>query len=118
MERFNDRLSSNSPDKRLSANKLQLQQQLTHLQRASSQLKAAKQHRFQLATRGLNSVSPLATLDRGYSITQREDSNDSYIRSHQEVTKGMLINTQLADGTIISRVESHWSGKLAKIKSE
>ena len=118
MERFNDRLSSNSPDKRLSANKLQLQQQLTHLQRASSQLKAAKQHRFQLATRGLNSVSPLATLDRGYSITQREDSNDSYIRSHQEVTKWMLINTQLADGTIISRVESHRSGKLAKIKSE
>jgi len=118
IDRFSDRLYSHSPEKRLTANKLQLQQQLTRLQLTSSQLKAAKQHRFQLATQGLNSVSPLATLERGYSITQLEGTTGNYIRSHQEVTKGVLISTRLADGHIISRVESHQAENLTKSKQE
>ncbi|MDG1250191.1 MAG: exodeoxyribonuclease VII large subunit [Gammaproteobacteria bacterium] len=118
VDRFNDRLYVNSPEKRLDANKLQLKQQLARLRLASSQLKAAKQHRFQLATQGLNSVSPLATLERGYSITQLEGTTGNYIRSHQEVTKGVLISTRLADGHIISRVESHQAKKLTKSEQE
>ena len=116
LERFHERLQSHSPEKRLQTNQLQLKQQLARLQLASSQLKAAKQHRFQLATQGLNSVSPLATLERGYSITQLEGADGNYIRSHKEVSKGHLICTRLADGQVISRVESHQAEELTKSK--
>lgn len=63
-----------------------------------------QQHRQQLqsAVQLLNSVSPLATLQRGYSITT--DSDDAVLRKSEHVTVGDHIRTRLARGQLISTV--------------
>jgi exodeoxyribonuclease VII large subunit len=53
----------------------------------------------------LESLSPLAILARGYSLTRRIDSND-FIRSVDQVAVGDRIVTIVQHGSIISRVES------------
>ena len=51
---------------------------------------------------GLHTVSPLATLDRGYSIVTRADG--SIIRAATQVETGEIIRSRLAHGSIHSRV--------------
>jgi len=53
-------------------------------------------------TRGLNAVSPLQVLARGYSITYNE--NGHVIRESQRVKTGDSIQSTLADGVITSTV--------------
>ncbi|MEK6236248.1 MAG: exodeoxyribonuclease VII large subunit [Planctomycetales bacterium] len=53
---------------------------------------------------GLNSLSPLAILGRGYSLT-RGESDGRALRRANEIAVGDRIVTRLADGTLISRVE-------------
>jgi exodeoxyribonuclease VII large subunit len=123
---LNNRLHSNSP-----VNRLRLRQQQLHslsqrlrtagpakllapARRQLSQLGDAldKQIRLQLLKRNdklayltgkLNTVSPLSTLSRGYSITH--DENGNIVRSAEVVREGQLISTRFADGSVISRVE-------------
>lgn len=49
--------------------------------------------------RGLNAVSPLATLQRGYAIVRRSD-NDAIVRSASEVSRGDELRALLAEGEI------------------
>ena len=51
----------------------------------------------------LESLSPLAVLSRGYSITQRADDGE-IVRSAGDVEAGELITTRLHEGQLISRV--------------
>ncbi len=53
-------------------------------------------------TRGLNAVSPLQVLARGYSITYNENGN--VIRESRQVETGDTIQSTLADGVITSTV--------------
>jgi exodeoxyribonuclease VII large subunit len=66
---------------------------------------SAASHRLDLAMRGLHSVSPLATLDRGYAIVERADSG-AVILSASEVTAGDDIRARLASGELIATVKS------------
>ena len=77
----------------------QKQQQLLNLMQ--KRLTDAK-HQFVLKTSQLNSVSPLATLDRGYSVTT--DQQRKVIRSVEQVSIGDCISTQLKTGRLISQV--------------
>jgi exodeoxyribonuclease VII large subunit len=52
----------------------------------------------------LDSLSPLATLHRGYAIVS--DSEGKVLTSAKQVKEGQLISTRLADGSLRSRVES------------
>jgi exodeoxyribonuclease VII large subunit len=52
----------------------------------------------------LNSLSPLSVLDRGYALVLNTDG--SLVRSSAQLSPGDLLNTRLADGSFISRVES------------
>ena len=52
----------------------------------------------------LELVSPLGILKRGYSLTT--ESSGSVVRSVSEVENGDVIQTIVADGTIVSRVET------------
>jgi exodeoxyribonuclease VII large subunit len=52
----------------------------------------------------LESLSPLAVLQRGYSLTQRT-SDGRVIRNAAELASGESIATRLARGRIVSRVE-------------
>ncbi|MGI8980873.1 MAG: exodeoxyribonuclease VII large subunit [Pirellulaceae bacterium] len=51
----------------------------------------------------LETLSPLATLTRGYSVTTREDG--SIVRDVQDVAANDILKTQLARGQVTSRVE-------------
>ena len=71
----------------------------------------AIRHRLQLArqqtetfTSRLESLSPLAVLGRGYSITERP-ADGRVIRAAGELTPGEQISTRFARGQAISRVE-------------
>jgi exodeoxyribonuclease VII large subunit len=52
----------------------------------------------------LQSLSPLAVLDRGYALVL--SAKGSLIRSTTQVASGDRVTTRLADGSFISRVES------------
>jgi exodeoxyribonuclease VII large subunit len=60
--------------------------------------------RFNALDNRLNSLSPLAVLDRGYALIL--DSAGSLVRSTAQITQGDKLVTRLADGTFVSRVES------------
>jgi len=84
----------------------ELQQQLTHLQRRlrhelNTHLQQQKQ-RLGKACQLLNTVSPLNTLERGYALVT--DSNGRILTRAQDVKKGDLLETQLAQGKLRSIV--------------
>jgi exodeoxyribonuclease VII large subunit len=56
--------------------------------------------------RALDTVSPLATLGRGYSITRRV-RDGALLRTAAEVAVGEEIETRLAEGGLISIVQGH-----------
>lgn len=55
-------------------------------------------HRLALASNKLNLVSPLATLERGYSVLL--DENGKAVSSHEQVNVGDTLNAKLVDGLI------------------
>jgi exodeoxyribonuclease VII large subunit len=60
-----------------------------------------QQQRFARVTGILNSVSPLATLSRGYSISF---VGDKVVMDPQDVQSGDILKTKLANGEITSKV--------------
>lgn len=69
---------------------------------AESQLQGNQKRLAELATR-LDSLSPLATLSRGYSLTTIDGK---VIQSSDQVSPGDLIETKVENGSVKSRVES------------
>ena len=63
----------------------------------------------------LQSLSPLAVLDRGYALVL--DEQGTVVRSAGQVVLGDRLVTRLADGAIISRVENAGSDQRKKRKS-
>ena len=51
----------------------------------------------------LRALSPLAVLDRGYSLTQTADG--AVVRDTKKLKKGDLLRTRFANGTVLSEVE-------------
>ena len=78
-----------------------LQQQLhRHLQRSMDK----RLSRVKQAGIGLNALSPLATLSRGYSILR--DAQGRVILRPQQVIAGEPVNAQLSEGQLRLRVDS------------
>ena len=84
------------------------QMQFRHLgERLAADMQQARlRHgqRLQLATRRLETLSPLATLSRGYAIVQRADSG-AVLRTAGDVVKGDRIDARLARGRLKCIVE-------------
>lgn len=80
----------------------QQQQWLTHLQQALTKNMAmllnTEQKKLKGMAQALHLVSPLATLDRGYSILR--DENQQVIRSNQQVRSGQQLQAHLAEGQL------------------
>ncbi|HED17822.1 MAG TPA: exodeoxyribonuclease VII large subunit [Gammaproteobacteria bacterium] len=98
------RLQSVHPDSRINS----CQQQLGYLQ---SRLKQVIHNRINVPrqtlsglSRALNSVSPLATLERGYSITRTLPDGD-ILTSVASLSTGDTVNTRLSDGEINCVIE-------------
>ena len=71
--------------------------------RVAQRLQKAKQKHAEIAAK-LESLSPLGTLSRGYSLTTTLDG--TMVRDSATVSEGDMIETKLDSGKIISRVES------------
>ncbi|MCO7227447.1 exodeoxyribonuclease VII large subunit [Pleionea sp. CnH1-48] len=95
-------LSSLHPDKQLSSMKKDCHHLSKRLiQAMETQLNQQHQQLIHSAQR-LHTVSPLATLDRGYSITLKDDV---VVKSCADVNTGDIITTKLKDGVVTSQVQ-------------
>lgn len=72
--------------------------------RAVHALKRSSQHQMDALGGRLESLSPLAVLRRGYSLTQRT-ADGSIVRAAEELSLGEEIATRFASGEAVSRVE-------------
>ncbi len=86
-----------------------LQHRTTQLLRRM-RISASNQHRFlqqrlTAVIRNLNTLNPLATLERGYSITSKLPEN-KIIHSSTDISAGDRIETRLAQGKLLCLVES------------
>lgn len=79
-----------------------LQQTMTH--RLESAMVERKQNLRRLEAQ-LRALSPLAVLDRGYSLTLTADG--AVVRDAASVKKGDLLTTRFAKGTVISEVKNN-----------
>jgi exodeoxyribonuclease VII large subunit len=64
-----------------------------------------RRHRLARLAASLDALSPLAVLSRGYSLTFAADGT-TLLRAAEETRPGDLIQTRLASGRLISRVET------------
>ena len=74
--------------------------------RSIRQMTLNQKNQVAALARQLESVSPLAVLQRGYCVTQLTDEKSSLVNSVTVIKKGDLVRTQVADGSFISRIES------------
>jgi exodeoxyribonuclease VII large subunit len=73
------------------------------LDHAMKQLISRADHRLGLAIRTLNTVSPLATLGRGFALVKRV-SDGKLVTDSNTVSVGDEIEARLANGTVTARV--------------
>lgn len=96
-------LLRHSPDVALA----QGRQQTAHLtQRLHAAMRATLRGRTQNLreqSRALHTVSPLATLGRGYAIVTQDDK---VLTSYEQTQPGATIRTRLAHGVLLSKVEA------------
>ena len=86
------------------------------LGRAMLELVSHRQVRLELAARALQSVSPLATLDRGYAIVSRQD-NGSVVTDAATMMSGASIEVRLARGELTATVNDSRPGNTTHTKS-
>lgn len=91
------------PGKKLQDQSQTLDRLESRLGRAMQILLKQQQSRLQSAARTLDTVSPLQTLQRGFSITQAE--NGRLITDASQLTKGQRIVSVLKNGRINSVIE-------------
>lgn len=102
IERQQHKIALYSPVKRLAAQQASLQRLEQKLLDAMDRKLLNTRHQLALAAEKLDTVSPLATLKRGYSITQNQSGQ---VISHVSQTKtGDTLVTRLSDGEIRSTV--------------
>jgi exodeoxyribonuclease VII large subunit len=96
------RLLHRSPQLRLSASAARNEEFAGRLRRAVGARVLDAAQRLALAQRGLDTVSPLATLSRGFAIVTRADG--SLLSDAAAACSGEAIEARLAHGTLTARV--------------
>ncbi|WMN87820.1 exodeoxyribonuclease VII large subunit [Vibrio parahaemolyticus] len=102
IERKHHRLQLNSPVRHLAQQKSRLDRVEQKLLDAMDRKLLTVRHQLAMAAEKLEAVSPLATLKRGYSITQTEQGK--VITQAEDVKTGDRLVTRLANGEIRSTV--------------
>ena len=98
------RLKQQSPALRVQACSSQLDILFARLRQSTQNLLSDRQHRLALSARALHSVSPLATLQRGYAIVLDEKTGKA-LTDTTSVSTGDRIEARLAKGSLTARVE-------------
>jgi len=104
LSRSGARLERRSPRLELARRERRLSELGVALSRALERLAERTSNRLALSARALEAVSPLAVLSRGYSLTRRADG--SALRDAAALAPGEEVETRLARGSFIARVES------------
>ncbi|MEF1289702.1 exodeoxyribonuclease VII large subunit [Vibrio sp. M260118] len=102
IERQQHRIQLNSPFKRLAEQKASLQSLEQKLLDAMDRKVLNTRHQLAMAAEKLDTVSPLATLKRGYSITQTEQG--TVVSQTSQIKTGDTLVTRLSDGKVRSTV--------------
>ena len=102
INRNNYKLALNSPANIIQAQQNRLERLQQRLQDGMDRRLLNASHKLAMAAEKLETVSPLATLGRGYSITR--NNKGQVIRSASQVKQGDNLRTTLADGEIHSTV--------------
>ncbi len=96
--RYEKTLSSfvfKEPTRKIQENYIQVDNQIKQLQNLITSKKEKEQTRYMKLVAKLDAYSPLKTLARGYSITQKDGK---IIKSQEELKQGDLIDIRLLDG--------------------
>ncbi|MGH7310631.1 MAG: exodeoxyribonuclease VII large subunit [Candidatus Rokuibacteriota bacterium] len=103
VELLGARLRAASPFVRLRADRHRLERAEAQLTGAMSRRLVQGQHRLAGAVGRLDSLSPLAVLGRGYSLTRAADGR--IVRAAREMQPGDPLNVLLHEGSLDCRVE-------------
>lgn len=103
MTELRARLAAASPVLRLAAMSARLQHSRASLAHAGAALMQRAGYRLELAQRSLHSVSPLATLGRGYAIVS-EASTGRLLRDARDTAVGAEVEARLGRGRLRARV--------------
>ena len=98
-------LQAQDPRVRLPIHRQQAQDLNKRLQRAMHQRLNSQRQSVENLIRAMHTISPQATLERGYAIVTREDDG-TLVNQAQRVKPGDRIKTQLAHGRLLSQVDS------------
>ncbi|CDG87851.1 exodeoxyribonuclease VII large subunit [Xenorhabdus bovienii] len=101
-EKLNLRLLQTNPDQQIRHYSQQSQQYDFRLKQAIERQLGHYREKFAVSCSQLNAVSPLATLQRGYSIS--ETSDGTLLKETKQVKVGDTLNTRLQDGWVKSQV--------------
>jgi exodeoxyribonuclease VII large subunit len=99
---FHARLREHRPDQLLQMRRHQLESSADCLNRCFKQRLEELKRQLEHGSNLLRVLAPVATLERGYSITRTETGE--IVRSTAQVKPGMAVSTQVADGVFQSRV--------------
>ncbi len=99
------RLMQSAPRGRVRELALGFSHQSKRLARAMRHRLEHYQQRLQSTAQSLNTLSPLATLERGYAIVSRADSG-AVLRAASQVRRGERIEARLARGRLACLVET------------
>lgn len=103
IETLQARLRQHSPHQMLHTLVAQAEQLAQRLQYAMNSQLSLRREKLAILSRALEAISPLATLQRGYSITL-DKPGGSVLQSAAQTKIGDLVETRLARGRIFSRV--------------
>lgn len=101
-EQLQRRLSQQDLRPQLQRQQRSLQQTQYHLQNMASELLNGYKQRFAVACSKMETVSPLATLARGFSISETADG--TVLKKTSQVKLGQKLKTRLNDGWVESEV--------------
>ncbi|MCG8333095.1 MAG: exodeoxyribonuclease VII large subunit [Proteobacteria bacterium] len=98
LEHLAQRLTFQSPENRIETHKQFLNELRYRLETATNRIVTQKKNRFTELTHVLDSVSPLSTMNRGYSVLTKPTGK--LITSIKQVKKDSRLNIRVSDGTI------------------
>lgn len=109
LERLRSRLATRSPERQLETKQIALGELRKRLHRANAAMLSSKQTRFVASSRALNTMNPLATLDRGYAIISQGPETAAQpwgapISRTEDARVGGELLAHLADGTIVCTI--------------
>jgi exodeoxyribonuclease VII large subunit len=110
LDALEHRLNRAHPGVMLRAKQQRVDELEGRMRRALKQSMAAVAARVKLVERGLTSLSPLATLDRGYAIVTRRPDGE-LVTNSVAVSKGAQIDIRLAAGKLAATVDSTNGGQ-------